>query len=201
MRSFQAVARIVSSSDLPAAANAYERQAFAHIRGVGHTDRCRAVRRIRGVFEGRIAASVDAVLLHVRACPEGEGECEGARRRGRGARRVPQGLRFGERIGGEVAPGTYFANAVALAPDDSARIEGIAASMFAQASKTRDAFYGANLRALTKVVAQLNRWRDGGAQGASVRSVVRQFDGVGAELPAGDPQAAACAMLIRPVKA
>lgn len=56
--------------------------------------------------------------------------------------------------------------------------------MFAQASKTRDAFYGANLRALTKVVAQLNRWRDGGAQGASVRSVVRQFDGVGAELPA-----------------
>ena len=197
MRSFQAVARIVSSSDLPAAANAYERQAFARIRGVGHADRCRAVRRIRGVVEGRIAASVNAVLLHVRACRE----CERARRRGRGARRVPQGLRFGERIGGEVAPGTYFANAVALAPDDSARIEGIAASMFAQASKTRDAFYGANLRALTKVVAQLNRWRDGGAQGASVRSVVRQFDGVGAELPAGDPQAAARAMLIRPVKA
>ena len=36
---------------------------------------------------------------------------------------------------------TYFANAVQLAPDDSARIEGIAASVLAQADKTRDAFY------------------------------------------------------------
>ncbi|WP_175922571.1 thioredoxin family protein [Burkholderia latens] len=96
---------------------------------------------------------------------------------------------------------TYFANAVALAPDDSARIEGIAASVFAQAGKTRDAFYGANLRALTKVVTQLNRWRDGGAHDASVRSVVKQFDGVCAKLPASDPQAAACAKLIQPVKA
>ncbi|WP_175664281.1 thioredoxin family protein [Burkholderia ambifaria] len=96
---------------------------------------------------------------------------------------------------------TYFANAVALAPDDSARIEAIAASVLAQAGKTRDAFYGANLRALTKVVTQLNRWRGGGAHDASVRSVVKQFDGVCAKLPAGDPQAAACAKLIQPVKA
>ncbi|WP_321797893.1 thioredoxin family protein [Burkholderia sp. BCC1988] len=96
---------------------------------------------------------------------------------------------------------TYFANAVALAPDDSARIEAIAASVLAQAGKTKDAFYGANLRALTKVVTQLNRWRGGGAHDASVRSVVKQFDGVCAKLPAGDPQAAACAKLIEPVKA
>ncbi|WP_241299887.1 thioredoxin family protein [Burkholderia stabilis] len=96
---------------------------------------------------------------------------------------------------------TYFANAVELAPDDSARIEGIAASVLAQADKTRDAFYGANLRALTKVVTQLNRWRSGGAHDASVRSVVKQFDGVCGKLPAGDPQAAACAKLIQPVKA
>ncbi|ALX14774.1 thioredoxin domain protein [Burkholderia cepacia JBK9] len=96
---------------------------------------------------------------------------------------------------------TYFANAVQLAPDDSARIEGIAASVLAQADKTRDAFYGANLRALTKVVTQLNRWRAGGAHDASVRSVVKQFDGVCGKLPAGDPQAAACTKLIQPVKA
>ncbi|MCA8010595.1 hypothetical protein LGM38_00740 [Burkholderia vietnamiensis] len=96
---------------------------------------------------------------------------------------------------------TYFANAVALAPDDSARIEGIAASVLAQASGTRDAFYGANLRALTKVVTQLKRWRSDGAHDASVRSVVKQFDGVCAKLPAGDPQAAACAKLLQPVKA
>ncbi|MCO8647062.1 thioredoxin family protein [Burkholderia multivorans] len=95
---------------------------------------------------------------------------------------------------------TYFANAVQLAPEDSARIEGIAASVLAQAGKTRDAFYGANLRALTKVVAQLNRWRSGGAHDASVRTVVRQFDEVCGKLPAGDPQAAACAKLIQPVK-
>ncbi|WP_175898830.1 thioredoxin family protein [Burkholderia vietnamiensis] len=95
----------------------------------------------------------------------------------------------------------YFANAVALAPDDSARIEGIAASVLAQASGTRDAFYGANLRALTKVVTQLKRWRSDGAHDASVRSVVKQFDGVCAKLPAGDPQAAACAKLLQPVKA
>ncbi|OXI65388.1 thioredoxin family protein [Burkholderia sp. AU28863] len=96
---------------------------------------------------------------------------------------------------------TYFANAVELAPDDSARIEGIAASVLAQADKTRDAFYGANLRALTKVVTQLNRWRGSGAHDASVRTVVKQFDGVCGKLPAGDPQAAACAKLIQPVKA
>ncbi|MBJ9589002.1 thioredoxin family protein [Burkholderia seminalis] len=96
---------------------------------------------------------------------------------------------------------TYFANAVELAPDDSARIEGIAANVLAQADKTRDAFYGANLRALTKVVTQLNRWRGSGAHDASVRSVVKQFDGVCGKLPAGDPQATACAKLIQPVKA
>lgn len=96
---------------------------------------------------------------------------------------------------------TYFANAVELAPDDSARIEGIAASVLAQADKTRDAFYGANLRALTKVVTQLNRWRGSGAHDASVRSIAKQFDGICGKLPAGDPQASACVRLIQPVKA
>ncbi|MBA9898434.1 thioredoxin family protein [Burkholderia cepacia] len=96
---------------------------------------------------------------------------------------------------------TYFANAVELAPDDSARIEGIAASVLAQADKTRDAFYGANLRALTKVVTQLNRWRGSGAHDASVRSIAKQFDGICGKLPAGDPQASACERLIQPVKA
>ncbi|MGS0894887.1 thioredoxin family protein [Burkholderia stagnalis] len=96
---------------------------------------------------------------------------------------------------------TYFANAVELAPDDAARIEGIAASVLAQADKTRDAFYGANLRALTRVVTQLNRWRGSGAHDASVRSIAKQFDGVCGKLPAADPQAAACARLIQPVKA
>ena len=42
---------------------------------------------------------------------------------------------------------TYFANAVQLAPDDSARIEGIAASVLAQADKTRDAFWREPARA------------------------------------------------------
>lgn len=96
---------------------------------------------------------------------------------------------------------TYFANAVALAPDDSARIDAIAASVLAQAGKAKDAFDGANLRALTKVVTQLNRWRGGGAHDAPVGEVVKQFDGVCAKLPAGAPQAAACAKLIEPVKA
>ncbi|HIH2751105.1 TPA: thioredoxin family protein [Burkholderia lata] len=96
---------------------------------------------------------------------------------------------------------TYFANAVELAPDDSARIEGVAASVLAQADKTRDAFYGANLRALTKVVTQLNRWRGSGAHDASVRSIAKQFDGICGKLPAGDPQASACERLIQPVKA
>ncbi|KVU68770.1 thioredoxin domain protein [Burkholderia ubonensis] len=96
---------------------------------------------------------------------------------------------------------TYFANAVELAPDDAARIEGIASSVLAQAGQTRDAFYGANLRALTKVVAQLTRWHNGGAHDTSVRSVVKQFDGVCGKLPAGDPQAATCERLIQPVKA
>ena len=69
----------------------------------------------------------------------------------------------------------------------------------AQADKTRDAFYGANLRALTKVVTQLNQWRSSGAHDASVRSIAKQFDGI-RETSAGDPQASACARLIQPVK-
>ena len=72
---------------------------------------------------------------------------------------------------------TYFANAVQLAPDDSARIEGLP-RVLAQADKTRDAFCGANLRALTKVVTQLNQWRSSGAHDASVRSIAKQFDGI-----------------------
>ncbi|MBY4833167.1 thioredoxin family protein [Burkholderia dolosa] len=95
---------------------------------------------------------------------------------------------------------TYFANAVELAPDDATRIEAIAASVLAQAGKTKDAFYGANLRALTKVVAQLNRWRGRGAHDASVRSVAKRFDGLCGKLPAGDPQAAACARLSESVR-
>lgn len=109
-----------------------------------------------------------------------------------GAGHLPPGIAW--------QPGDVDA-AFALAPDDSARIERIATSVLAQAGKTRDAFYGANLRALIKVVTQLNRWRDGGAHDASDRSVVKQFDGVCARLPAGDPQAATCATLIQPVKA
>jgi thioredoxin-like negative regulator of GroEL len=95
----------------------------------------------------------------------------------------------------------YFTNAVELAPDDSVRIQGIANSLLTQVSQTRNAFYGANRRALTTVVSQLVRWNKGGAHESTVKAVVRQFEGVCGKLPAGDPQAGTCGSLIQPAKA
>ncbi|WDD91117.1 thioredoxin family protein [Burkholderia sp. FERM BP-3421] len=95
----------------------------------------------------------------------------------------------------------YFTNAVELAPDDTARIQGIANSLLTQVAQTRNAFYGANRRALTTVVAQLVRWNKGGAHESTVKAVVRQFEGVCGKLPAGDPQAGTCGSLIQPAKA
>ncbi|KVE29963.1 thioredoxin domain protein [Burkholderia singularis] len=95
----------------------------------------------------------------------------------------------------------YFANAVDLAPDDAARIRQIANDVLTQAGQTRNAFYGANKRALTRLVTQLVRWHQGGAHEATVQAVVKQFEGVCGKLPAGDPQVGACESLIKPAKA
>ncbi|WP_323119115.1 thioredoxin family protein [Burkholderia alba] len=95
----------------------------------------------------------------------------------------------------------YFSNAVELAPEDTARIQGIADSLLTQVGQTRNAFYGANRRALTTVVTQLVRWNKSGAHDATVKSVVKQFEGVCGKLPAGDPQAGTCGSLIQPAKA
>ncbi|MEX3605448.1 MAG: thioredoxin fold domain-containing protein [Burkholderia sp.] len=95
----------------------------------------------------------------------------------------------------------YLANAVSLAPEDSTRIEGIASSVLNQVGQTRNAFYGANRRVLTKVVTQLMQWNKDGRHDDAVKSVVKQFEGVCGKLPAGDPQAATCNGLIQPAKA
>ncbi|KVD80574.1 thioredoxin domain protein [Burkholderia sp. ABCPW 14] len=94
----------------------------------------------------------------------------------------------------------YFANAVDLAPDDAARIRQIANDVLTQAGQTRNAFYGANRRALTRVIAQLAHWRQRGAHDATVQAVVKQFEAVCGKLPAGDPQVGTCESLIKTAK-
>ncbi len=96
---------------------------------------------------------------------------------------------------------TYLANAVTLAPEDSTRIEGIASGVLNQVGQTRNAFYGANRRALSKVVTQLVQWNKDGRHEGAVKSVVKQFEGVCGKLPAGDPQTSTCHDLIQPAKA
>ncbi|MGV5608523.1 thioredoxin family protein, partial [Burkholderia pseudomallei] len=90
----------------------------------------------------------------------------------------------------------YFANAVDLAPDDAAQIRRIANDVLTQASQTRNAFYGANRRALTRVVTQLAHWRQRGAHDAAAQAVVKQFEGVCGKLPVGDPQVGTCEGLL-----
>jgi hypothetical protein len=96
---------------------------------------------------------------------------------------------------------TYLSNVIDLSPSDDARVRAIATDLLDQVAQTPNAFYGANRRALERVVSNLVKWDRGDAHRQTVSLVTRQFQGVCDKLPLGDPQIATCRELVRPIKA
>ena len=78
---------------------------------------------------------------------------------------------------------TYFENLIKLAPQDSSRIEKLAAQLIAEAEKDKGAFYERSARSLKKVSDLLLPW----AQGANAPVLARlqaQLGGVCAKVDA-----------------
>ena len=90
---------------------------------------------------------------------------------------------------------SYIGTLVALAPQDSSRIEQVARALFAEAGKDRAAFHERSARALQRVGAKLAEWNQGGQHTAVLQ---RLHDGpqglaaVCAQLAATDPQRPTC---------
>jgi thioredoxin-related protein len=94
---------------------------------------------------------------------------------------------------------SYVSGVIDLAPNDAARVQEIASNVLTQAAQTPNAFYGANRRALGRVVARLAQWNKDGAHESTVKALARQLEQTCGKLPAGDPQAATCKALVQPI--
>ncbi|MGG1945794.1 thioredoxin family protein [Trinickia sp. NRRL B-1857] len=94
---------------------------------------------------------------------------------------------------------SYVSGVIDLAPNDAARVQDIASKVLAQAAQTPNAFYGANRRALNKVVTRLAQWNKDGAHGPAVKALARQLEQTCEKLPVGDPQTSTCKALVQPI--
>lgn len=92
---------------------------------------------------------------------------------------------------------TYFENLVKLAPQDSARIEKLAAQLIAEAEKDKGAFYERSARSLQKMSDQLLPWAKG-ANAAVLQRLQSQLGGVCAKLDTADAQRGTCEALLKP---
>jgi thiol-disulfide isomerase/thioredoxin len=89
--------------------------------------------------------------------------------------------------------GASYINAlVDLAPEQAGRIEKAAAAMFGELAATPDAFYERNARSVQRIGRKLAQWNADGRHRAAVDRLARRLAPVCAQLPAGDPQRAAC---------
>ncbi len=95
---------------------------------------------------------------------------------------------------------TYLGNVIDLSPSDDVRVSAIAADLLDQVAQTPNAFYGANRRALERVVFSLAKWDRGDSHRQTVSRVTRQFEAVCNKLPAADPQITTCRGLLQPIK-
>jgi thiol-disulfide isomerase/thioredoxin len=93
----------------------------------------------------------------------------------------------------------YLAALVELAPEDTARIEKVAAQLFAEAEKDPGAFYERSERSLKRVASLLAGWSKTPDQSAAVGRLRSQLDGVCGKLDASDTKAkSACEGLLKP---
>ncbi len=94
--------------------------------------------------------------------------------------------------------GASYLNAlVELAPQDSGRIESVAARMIGELDATPDTFYDRNRRALERIGKRLDAWNKGGNHNEVLQRLAAQMGSVCAKLPAGDPARATCGAVLR----
>lgn len=95
---------------------------------------------------------------------------------------------------------SYVGGAVELAPQDAARIEAAASSVFADAAKSDSAFYERSRRSLERVAKWLRDWNKNGAHQDAIGRLASQLNGVCGKLPAGDAQKPVCDGLVQSLK-
>ena len=97
--------------------------------------------------------------------------------------------------------GSGYLNAlVDLAPDNGAQIEKTAQQLFAEAGRDGGAFEGRSVRSLKRAGAKLVAWNEAGKQGAVLRRLQAQLDGLCPKVELADGQRAACQKLLAPAE-
>ena len=91
----------------------------------------------------------------------------------------------------------YFTALVDLAPQDTTRIEAVAAQLFKEAALDTASFHERSARSLQRVAAKLKEWNKGPAQAAVLQRLQQQISGVCAGVPAADGQRQTCQNLIK----
>jgi len=91
----------------------------------------------------------------------------------------------------------YFSALVELAPQDAARIERVAAQLFAEAGKDPAAFHERSARSLQRVGAKLADWNRSGQHDAAIRRLQSGLGNVCGKLDAADAQRATCDGLLK----
>ncbi len=87
---------------------------------------------------------------------------------------------------------SYLGGLLELAPQDEARIEKAASSVFYELAVTPDAFYKRNRSALERIGKKLMAWNSDGKHKEVLQRVSTQLNGVCVKLPADDGQRATC---------
>jgi thioredoxin-like negative regulator of GroEL len=88
--------------------------------------------------------------------------------------------------------GSYLSALVDLAPDEAARIEGVARQVVAQAGTQSDAFQERNRRSLEHLVAKLSKWSSTPERALAVGRIKSSIAGLCRALPVSDPQRQGC---------
>ena len=91
----------------------------------------------------------------------------------------------------------YFTALVELAPQETARIEAVAAQLLREASQDSGSFHERSARSLQRVGTKLREWNKGPAQAEAVQRLQRQLAGVCAQVPQADGQRQTCQGLIK----
>ncbi|MDT9001623.1 thioredoxin fold domain-containing protein [Paucibacter sp. APW11] len=91
----------------------------------------------------------------------------------------------------------YFGALVELAPQDSAKIEKIAAQLFNEAAQDKGSFYERSARSLQKVGSSLAKWNDKGQHDAVLARLKTQLDGICAKVDTADKQRETCESLVK----